>query len=85
MNNDLNNTNSNSEKNNLINDELNNNNEPINPTKIISIILIIIIFIGLALYMIHVDGLDNIITLLKSVDYKWVGGRCYNINFMVYM
>ena len=39
---------------------------------IISIILIIAIFVGLTIYMFHVDGIDNIINLLKSVDYKWV-------------
>ena len=35
-------------------------------------LLIIVIFIGLFIYMINVDGIDNIITLLQSVDYKWV-------------
>lgn len=41
---------------------------------IISIILILAIFVGLTIYMITVDGLDNIIQLLKSVDYRWVFG-----------
>ncbi|MBR3002466.1 MAG: flippase-like domain-containing protein [Clostridia bacterium] len=41
---------------------------------IISTILILAIFIGLTIYMITVDGLDNIIKLLKSVDYRWVLG-----------
>lgn len=39
---------------------------------IINIILIIAIFIGLTIYMINVDGIENILNLLKSVDYKWV-------------
>lgn len=39
---------------------------------IISSILIVLIFVGLTIYMITVDGLDNITTLLKSVDYRWV-------------
>lgn len=39
---------------------------------IISIILIVVIFIGLTAYMINVDGIDNIVNLLKSVDYRWV-------------
>lgn len=39
---------------------------------IINIILIAIIFIGLTIYMINVDGLDNIINLLKNVNYMWV-------------
>ncbi len=67
------------------------NEEILNPSEkpknkrlnIISLLLIFIIFVGLAFYMIHVDGLDNIINLLKSVDYKWVAGRCNNFNFMV--
>lgn len=47
---------------------------------IINIILIAIIFIGLTIYMVTVDGLDNIINLLKSVDYRWViaGIRMFN-------
>ena len=52
---------------------------------IISILLILVIFIGLTLYMINVDGIDNIVNLLKSVDYRWVLARCWNFNFMVYM
>lgn len=52
---------------------------------IISIILILVIFMGLTLYMINVDGLDNIKTLLKSVDYGWVLARSWNFNFMVDM
>ena len=39
---------------------------------IINILLIALIFIGLAIYMINVDGIDNIINLLKVVDYRWV-------------
>lgn len=39
---------------------------------IISLLLIFIIFLGLTIYMINVDGIDNIINLLKSVDYSWV-------------
>lgn len=66
-----------------INVENNIDNEVVeNPNKkpknkkinIISIILILAIFVGLTIYMITVDGLDNIIQLLKSVDYRWVFG-----------
>ena len=52
---------------------------------IISLIIIITIFFGLGFYMIYVDGLDNIISLLKSVDYRWVLARCWYFNFMVYV
>lgn len=41
---------------------------------IFNIILIIVIFIGLAIYMISVDGIDNIIYLLQNVNYFWVIG-----------
>ena len=34
--------------------------------------LIIVIFVGLFIYMVNVDGLDSIIELLNNVDYKWV-------------
>lgn len=39
---------------------------------IINFSLIAIIFIGLFIYMIKVDGIDNILSLLKSVNYFWV-------------
>ena len=35
-------------------------------------ILILMIFIGLFIYMVKVDGMDNIKELLYQVDYKWV-------------
>lgn len=34
--------------------------------------LIIVIFIGLFIYMIAVDGMENIISVLHQVDYRWV-------------
>lgn len=39
---------------------------------IINFILIAVIFMGLFIYMITVDGLDNILELLKNADVKWV-------------
>ena len=39
---------------------------------IFNFILIAIIFIGLTIYMISVDGIDNIINVLTSVNYLWV-------------
>lgn len=39
---------------------------------IFNFILIAVIFVGLFVYMLAVDGLDNIISLLHSVDYRWV-------------
>lgn len=35
-------------------------------------ILILAIFIGLFIYMVAVDGIDNIISVLHQVDYRWV-------------
>lgn len=37
-------------------------------------LLIIVIFIGLFIYMICVDGIDNIISVLQQADYIWVLG-----------
>lgn len=34
--------------------------------------LILVIFVGLFIYMIKVDGIDNINELLHQVDYRWV-------------
>ena len=48
---------------------------------IINFIIVAIIFIGLFIYMITVDGLDNIAHLLKSVDIKWVLGGLACILF----
>lgn len=39
---------------------------------IINFSIIAVIFIGLFIYMIQVDGIDNIINLLHQVDYRWV-------------
>lgn len=39
---------------------------------IFNFLLIIVIFVGLFVYMVNVDGLDNIIELLNNVEYKWV-------------
>ena len=39
---------------------------------IINFALIVIICVGLFVYMVHKDGIDNIVSLLKQVDYKWV-------------
>lgn len=41
-------------------------------TVILNCILIITIFLGLLIYMIYVDGIDNILNLLTIVDYRWV-------------
>lgn len=46
-----------------------NKNKIIN---ILSIMFITIVFIGLLWYMIKVDGIDNIISVLKSVEYSWL-------------
>ena len=50
---------------------------------IVNFLLIIIIFVGLLIYMIQVDGIDNIIEVLNHVDYKWVlaGLVCLMINW----
>ena len=49
---------------------------------IFNFILIAIIFIGLTIYMISVDGIDNIINVLTSVNYLWViaGFACLLVN-----
>ena len=41
-------------------------------------------FTGLAIYMIYIDGMDNIIELLHSVDYKWVlaGVGCLLVHWL---
>ena len=51
---------------------------------ILNFILIIVIFIGLLIYMISVDGIENIIKVLNSVDYRWVlaGIGCLLIHWI---
>ncbi len=39
---------------------------------ILNLSLIFIIFLGLFIYMIKVDGMENILHVLSSVDYTWV-------------
>lgn len=48
---------------------------------IINIAIVVIIFIGLFIYMINVDGIDNIVNLLKNADFKWVVGGVFCIVF----
>ena len=62
-------TNNNYEQTQLVDNKNFVSNKRIN---IINFILITVIFIGLFIYMIVVDGIENIITLLKSVNYWWV-------------
>ena len=65
------------EKDNLeeIENEQMNEQKPANKkTTIINFLIIVLIFVGLTIYMIKVDGIDNIIALLKQVDYRWVAG-----------
>lgn len=51
---------------------------------ILNFILIFVIFIGLLIYMITVDGIENIIKVLNSVDYRWVlaGIGCLLIHWI---
>lgn len=46
--------------------------------------LIVVIFVGLFIYMINVDGMDNIVQILHQVDYKWVtvGLVCLLIHWL---
>ena len=53
------------------------NKEPeVKPAKnkmiIFNFVLIFIIFVGLFIYMVKVDGIDNMLYVFKQVDYKWV-------------
>lgn len=38
----------------------------------LNFLLILIIFVGLFVYMITVDGMDNLLSILKTVNYGWV-------------
>ena len=51
---------------------------------ILNFTLIFVIFIGLLIYMITVDGIENIIKVLNSVDYRWVlaGIGCLLIHWI---
>lgn len=53
-------------------------------TSILNIGLIIIIFLGLFIYMLKIDGIDNIINVLNKVNYKWVlaGIGCLLIHWI---
>lgn len=49
--------------------------EPVNKKMtIINFIIIVVIFVALFIYMVKVDGIDNIISLIHQVDYRWVLG-----------
>ena len=54
-------------------EELHEEVKPANKKVIVfNFFLILAIFIGLFIYMVKVDGIDNIIQLLHQVNYKWV-------------
>lgn len=54
-------------------EELHEEVKPANKKVIIfNFLLILAIFVGLFIYMINVDGIDNIRELLHQVDYRWV-------------
>ena len=59
-----------------IENEITDNNinvkKPTKKSSLLNVGLIIIICLGLLIYMIKVDGIENIITILNCVDYKWV-------------
>lgn len=47
--------------------------KPINKKMtILNFFFIMVIFVGLFIYMINVDGIENMIEVLNHVDYKWV-------------
>jgi glycosyltransferase 2 family protein len=41
-------------------------------SNILSILFIVLVFLGLIYYMVTVDGIDNIIYLINNIDYSWV-------------
>ena len=52
--------------------ELNNVKQKSKKSKILNFVFIFAVFIGLIIYMINVDGIDNILYILKNADYKWI-------------
>ena len=64
--------------------ETENIEKPKKKMSIINFGLIVVIFIILLIYMLKVDGIDNIIELLNNVDYRWVlaGLVCLGIHWI---
>lgn len=66
-------------------EKIQENVKPANKKVIVfNFLLILIIFVGLFIYMVKVDGIDNITELLHQVDYKWViaGLICLTIHWL---
>ncbi len=59
-------------ENNQNNPSLSENKATNKKTAILNVSLILIIFLGLFIYMLKVDGIENIMHVLNSVDYRWV-------------
>ena len=58
--------------------EIEKETKPVNKKlTILNFLLIILIFVGLFIYMIKVDGIDNILKILHTADYKWVLGGLF--------
>lgn len=64
--------------------ETENIEKPKKKMSIINFGLIVVIFIILLIYMLKVDGIDNIIEVLNNVDYRWVlaGLVCLGIHWI---
>lgn len=57
-------------------EEFESKQQEVKPTNkkviVFNFILIVVIFVGLFIYMVNVDGVQNILQILQQVDYKWV-------------
>ena len=64
--------------------ELNQVKQKSTKSKIINFLFIFAVFIGLIVYMINVDGLENILNVLRNADYKWIlaGLGCLAIEWL---
>ena len=53
-------------------------------SKILNIVFIVCVLIGLIIYIINVDGIENITNTLKAADYKWIlaGFICLIIEYV---
>lgn len=53
-------------------EELNKVKKTSTKSKILNFVFIFAVFIGLIIYLINVEGMENIIHVLKTANYKWI-------------
>lgn len=65
-------------------EELNKVSNRSTKSKILNTLFIIAVFVGLIIYMINEDGIENLLGILANANYKWIIVRAFLLNYRKY-